>query len=483
MIMYLIYIIIFLGFLFPAIYFIRRKPDLSFWLLLNIYFDPGGYITYYLGGKTFLNFYLSDITIILIIFCLFSIKTNYKVIYKDKFLINFYKFFFIFAVYFFLFYGGIVPYLNNDLNYVLFLQKNRTFFYYIIILTSAYIFTLRSLKYFFLTTLFFGVMMLSIFLITLLTGLKLIPIDIFERYYGSGIMRIGMVSWGLFHILFPISFILFLFSRKIKFNLKYRKLVYLSGILMILTLLVALSRRSFISIPGTILIIIILNSLIFKRNKILLVGKILLPLCTIMIIIYLAFPKYVGYIVDISQDTFLLLTKGQDTRGEGEYRISGTGELQLTKKYIANNFIFGSGYSYVYWGNTGEAVSARGSEYSLAADAAAEVFIYYIFFGYGLVGFIILMVLYSFLIKLFLKLYFLLKNHINYLTEYPYEILFAIFILYTIIDKFTFSLYSLGQDFTASYYGILIGIGFALLQKLKIITSNIEKVKLQISSE
>lgn len=474
MVTYLTYLTIFLAAIFPIIYFIRRKPDLCFWFLLNIYFDPGGYLDYYTEGKVFLSLYISDIAIVLIIFCLYVINFNYRIIIKDAFLMKFLKVFLIFAIYFFVFYGGIVPYLHSDFNYLLFLQKNRTFLYYIIIFVSVYIFTMRGLKYFYYTTLFLGVIILSLFLISLVTGLKIIPIEVFERYSDSDMMRITILSWGLFQILFPLSFILLLFSRKIKFNIKYRKIVYFAGLLMVVTLLITLTRRNFISVPGAIFIIILLNSYIFRKSKMFAFVKVLVPISLIILIIYITLPKYVDYIVNISKDTFLLITQGSDTRGEQEYRVSGTGELLLTKKYISENFLLGTGYSYLYWGESEEATSPRGNEYALASDAAQEVPIYNIFFSYGLTGFIIMIFLYSFLIRLFLRLYSLLKRQINLIKGFPYELLFSIFILYMIVDKFTFSMYTIGTDFTSAYYGIFIGIGFALLQKLKIITTEIQ---------
>lgn len=475
LITYWIYLSIFLAAVIPIVYLIKRNPDLAFWFFLNIYFDPGGYVDYYLGNKIFLNLYMSDIAVIMILFCLFSINTNYRIISKDQFLIKFLKVFLVFAFYYFIVYGGIIPYLNNDLDYFLFLQKSRSFFYYIIILTSVYIFAMRGLKYFYMTTLFIGFIILSALLITLITGLKIIPIFSLQRYAESEMMRISIYSWGLFHILFPISFILYLFSRRIKLNIKYKKLAYIAGILMVIALLITLTRRYFISIPGTILIIILLNSYIFRKSKALALAKILIPLGAVLVIINLTLPKYIDYIADISQDTFQLLTEGSDTRGEGEYRVSGTGDLEISKKYISDNFIFGTGYTYLYWGESDIARSSRGMIYASAMDAAQEVPVYYIFFGYGLAGFIIMLFLYSFLIRLFLRLYSLTKKKINLLTGYPYEILFTILILYMIADKFTFSLYGLGNDFTTPSSGIFIGIGFALLRKLEIITSdNIE---------
>ena len=468
------YLAIFLTVFLLSVFLIKRNPDLAFWLLLNIFFDPGGYLTYYFAGKLVSRLYISDIVIPPILFCLYVINTNFKIIYKDRFFTGFLKVFAVFAAYFFIVYGAIVPYLFDDFNYLLFLQKNRMFLYYMIVLISVYIFTMRSLKYFYMVTLFTGFILLSAFLVSLVTHLQLIPIFFLERYEGSGIMRISMYSWGLFDILFPLSLILFLFPRKLKLNIKFKKIAYIAGMLMLLTMLVALSRRNFISIPGSVLIIVLLNSFIFRRNKALAMAKVLIPMGVTLIIINFTLPKYIDYISEISQDAFGLLMKGKDTRGEGEYRVSGTGDLEISKRYIADNFILGTGYTYIHWGSSGSAITSRGPVYAAAMDAAGEVPVYYIFFGYGFAGFIIMVFLYIFIIRLFLKLYSLARRKISALTEYPYEVLFVFYILYLIANRFTYDAYSLGIDFTAPIYGIYIGIEFALLRKFKIIASNAE---------
>jgi hypothetical protein len=314
-------------------------------------------------------------------------------------------------------------------------------------------------------------------LITLGTGIDLIPVMVFERYEGDDMMRLSIYSTGLFSILFPISFIVLLSAKRIKLNIKYRKLLYAAGILMVVTLLITLSRRYFISIPGTLIVIVLISSYIFRRSRAFALAKILVPLGLILIIINLTLPKYVDYIYSISQDTFLLLTEGKDTRGEKEYRVSGTDDLEITKNYIKNNFLLGTGYTYLYWKGEYEYAScSRGVVYAVAMDAANEVPIYYIFFGYGLVGFIIMVFLYSYLIKLFLRLFSLIRKRIGFLMGYPYEVLFTIYILYTLAEKFTFSFYGLGKDFTSPINGIFIGIGFALYKKLKSISADADVI-------
>ena len=78
--------------LFAFIIIIRNKPELWFWIFLNLYFDPGGYITGFRDGKLVGPLNISDVLIFGIIICLVSAKINWKVIFGDKLLS---KFFFI----------------------------------------------------------------------------------------------------------------------------------------------------------------------------------------------------------------------------------------------------------------------------------------------------------------------------------------------------------------------------------------------------
>jgi O-antigen/teichoic acid export membrane protein len=73
---------------------------------------------------------------------------------------------------------------------------------------------MRGLKYYFLTTAFIGFIIFSLLLITLVTGMEIVPLVFLERYEGSDIIRIGIYSWGLLSVLFPLAFILFLLPSK-----------------------------------------------------------------------------------------------------------------------------------------------------------------------------------------------------------------------------------------------------------------------------
>ena len=66
----------------PLIIFIWKKPDFFFWLFLNLFFDPGGYVNGFLGGNVFGRFNVTDICIFFIVICLMSPKVNWRVIYN-----------------------------------------------------------------------------------------------------------------------------------------------------------------------------------------------------------------------------------------------------------------------------------------------------------------------------------------------------------------------------------------------------------------
>jgi hypothetical protein len=458
-------------FIISVIYvLIRNKPDLWFWIFLNLFFDPGGYITEYFEGNIVGPLNISDFIIAGIVICLISEKINWKLIFQDQFFLRFLLLFILFAAYYYIVYGGIVPYFHDDFDYPTFLIKNRVFAYGFIILIAVYAFSLKGLTYFYTTTLSIGAICLSLYLITLITGINLIPVIEETRSGHREMMRISMGSYGLFDMIFPLTLIAYLLSKKINFILDYKVWLYYSAIVMLVTLLITLTRRTQLDIIWTILIIVMIISYLFRTGKISELSKLILPAVVVILALYFTFPKYVDYVSTIGQDVILLLTTGKDTKGNKDYRVSGADDLDVTKEYIRNNLFFGTGYTYLYWG-PGYAYSPRGPKYSLAADAANEVPIYNLLFGFGIVGAIFMLPLYFMLLRLFFKLIKLLKLTLkNYLLD-PITLIFSIYVLFMIAGKFTYRLYTISMDFTGLFFGqaaILIGLGFALYRKINL---------------
>jgi len=453
--------------LLALVIIIRNKPDIWFWIFLNLFFDPGGYITGFRDGKIVGPLNMRDAFIFGIVICLVSAKINWKVIFEDQQLSRFFLFLLFFSAYYFIVYGGVAPFIHNDFNYSTFLLKNREFIYGFFILISVYLFSFRSLNYFYSVTLFFGVLCLTLYLITLLTGVELIYVWEFQRE-GTGMTRISMLSYGLFDMLFPISLIVYIVSKKINLNIKYRYWLYYAGVIFLITQIITLTRRTQIDILGTVIITVIIIAYLFRTGKLSSLLKLLLPAVLVILVLYFTFPNYIGYMAKTAENTFLLITTGQDSEGRKEYRVSGNQNLELAKDYIKNNLLIGTGYTYLYWG-PGYAYSLRGREYSLAADAAGEVPIYYSLFGFGILGVILMLPLYFLIGMLFFKLIKLLKMTLaNYLQD-PMVIIFIIYILLTFAIIFTINFYNLSSHFTGarlSYTAIFIGLGFALYRKI-----------------
>jgi len=448
-----------------GIIIIRQHLDFFFWLFLNLFFDPGGFVSGFMGGNVFGRFNLADVVIVGIIICLASKKIDWKIIFNDRFFLKFLKLFSVYALYYFIVYGAVAPYLHNDLNYSTFLLKNRNFVYGAIILISVYVFSLRGLKYFYSITLFVGIICLSLYWITLLTGINLVPVNEVERYRGSGMMRISMSGYGYFYSLFPISIITYILSRKQKFRLKYKKYLYYGGMLMTLTLLITLTRRVFVDIVGTIIIAILITSYLFRTAKMPAIMKFAIPALLIFMMLAFTLPQYTDYVSRIAEDTFLLIATGKDTRSVGDYRLSGTGDLLAVKDSIRDNLWLGNGYTYLYWGDSPISTSLRGSFYARMADAAGEVPIYSMFFNFGLIGAVLILALYYQMGRLLLKTTKFLKRNISKYYEEPLILIISIYVILTILLKFTFRIMFLGSDFGNHgfpTFAVILGIAFGL---------------------
>src|ERR1035437_4507138 len=77
----------------------RYHPVFTFWLLFNLYFDPGGYQGVLFQGNiiSILNF--SDIILLLCWIPYFSLKNRRSVFSEEKYLSLFYKYMVIYLLY------------------------------------------------------------------------------------------------------------------------------------------------------------------------------------------------------------------------------------------------------------------------------------------------------------------------------------------------------------------------------------------------
>ena len=447
----------------------KSQIDLIFWILLNLYFDPGGYISGFLGGNLFGRFNITDIIIVGILMVLYNIKPRFSEINSNLLFNKFIKLLLFYFAYYYIVFGFISPYLHKDLDYMTFFMKNRNMIYGLIILYATYFFSLRGIYYFYKVTLIFGVVSLTLYLITIVTGFGLIPVIEMERYSGSGMKRLIMGSYGLFYYLFPIAVIVLQLSRNKGFFIKYKSLLYYAGVLMLLTLLFTLSRRVIVDVVGMVLIIVLLITKVYRSAKFTSMMKFIIPAFIFIVVMIVIKPSYLNYISIITQDTFSLLTTGKDTRGEGDYRLEGSGDMENVKASIKENIWIGNGYTYLYWGGENRASSPRGMAYARMADAAREVPIYGVFFNFGILGVFLILLLYYKLFKLFLFIFRSIKKaHILRQLD-PYMQTLTFLVLLTIIKMFTIKIMGFGGIFGSySFPGmaVIFGLTFAINQRI-----------------
>ena len=402
--------------LFTTLIIVQKKPDFYYWLFLMLFFDSGGFFAGYFGNELFARINFSDILFVIMMMAFFSKSVDKSIVYHDEKFLKFVKYFLFFQIYFVLVYGLLVPAYYDRLNFTNYLIKNRMFFMSLPILIATYVFAIRNLTIFFNMIVFFAVIILTLFMITLLTGIQIIPYYTLDRYGNSGMLRICMLSYGLIDLILNIALIVYLLNRKFNFKIKYQKWIYYSGILMATTFLLTLTRRAFIGIIFGAVIIIFILSYIFRISKLKFSFKIIVPVLAVVVVLSVSFPKNLNYITNVYKDVFLLVTGRSDTRGVRDYRIAGAGDLILTKQIISENIFFGTGYIPIIW-KDGVQLKQLGDTFDRALDAGGEMPLYGLFMTKGIIGFLIYLPGLFMILRLVKKILLFLKTNNQLLLE------------------------------------------------------------------
>ena len=109
-------------------------------------------------------------------------------------------------------------------------------------------------------------------MITLFTGIELVYVWRIQRE-GTEMTRITMLSYGLFDLVFPLSLIVYIISKKINLNIKYKYWLYYAGIVFLITQIITLTRRTQIDILGALIIISIIIAYLFRTGKLSLITQ------------------------------------------------------------------------------------------------------------------------------------------------------------------------------------------------------------------
>ncbi|MGD1822472.1 MAG: hypothetical protein ACPKM0_06875 [Pleomorphochaeta sp.] len=449
------------------LYLGNKKPVWGFWIALSLFFNPAGLISYYMPNPIIGPLLLSDLMFFCMIFCFYKSKTNGK-LWKsyDKQYKTFFYYLCFLLIYYYVVVLWLVPLYFERFDIHNFI-KGRKFIWGILIGLMVY----KEILWYGFQTLFKVVIWttiigISLFFISML-GYSIVPIIEVQRYAGESLLRYGMLSYGIMTMILYLVWTIILmnsdFIKKSKNSIYY----YIAFALYILVGLLTLTRRTYLNFFLLPVLLYFLYSYIVKKTISL--YKIIVPFFFIVIILGVFSPAFFITAERIVKDTFLLVFTGKDTRGEGNYRLEGEGDLLLTKKFIRESPILGQGYYYFNYGlKYDNTVSVKDMNFMNAQDAAFEVPIYSVFFQRGWLGFLLYIPVYIFIILILQKIIIILRKNIRYLArDIPLCVVFAISMVLFFVQVFSINAYNLFGTFTEPMFMIYCALLFATHRIIK----------------
>ncbi len=455
-----------------AVLWIKDKPDQLFWLSLLVFFDPGGYFYGLIGMDILWRIKYYDFLVIFMWMAYLASESD-KLYHNNNPVYKKIIHYLVIITLFFLFFTGIfVPMHKGYFNFPMFLQKNRQFFYAMPILFFVFHFSFRNVSVFYKYLVYSSAILLTLFFVTLLTGINLMPISRFSRYVEND--RISMISYGLTYLILPLGLIVFSYGKKLK--IPHRGVLIYSMILLFLATLLTLTRRELLGLCFMLVaipyLISWLTSTLYLRKML----KYIFPVFLVGILVLILFPSYLDLLDNLIKDTTSILMTGQDTHGIEEYRVKGTGDMLLVKDMIRENPIWGIGFYPAGWN---EVVNMQSADkvMGFVLDASGEVPIYGAILRLGIIGLIVPLFFYFLLGKLWFEIMKYLKSNINNLIDYPTEIMLTTYLLFYFLSRVVISPYSLFSEFYDPYafveFLLMLGLLLGLYSRIKILNRNI----------
>lgn len=396
-----------------------KVVDYLFWIVFIIFTNPGS-ILLALGedrGDGGIN--IADL-LFFVLCILYSTVFYKKDIGEDKNFSSAVKYLIVFLLYFFFLFIYIVPAINQtDYSSLMFkIIKSRQTVYSIALVIMVYTFYMRSSKIFFNLLLFSTIIIITLFLITLITGVEILPIAKADRHFIT-IDRIFLDEYGLMPIFIPLGVVLIVF----KINIKYRYFILAGFGLMFLTWLLSLTRRH---ILGTFVYftlgLIMFN--FFQRKSLLPIGKIISVAFYAAIfgfLVFLTFPKYIEAGIVTVEESIYVIEHGEDRTGRKDERFGF--KRQFLVNLIKKNPLFGTGFDNRWRTGAGDAMGYESADYPFIAATAMQ----------GFFGLLVFLPIYIILVRCILYDLMFFRNN-NAFTDSLEFLIFITFVLYFVFD-------------------------------------------------
>jgi hypothetical protein len=455
----------------------NRNTHIVFWLALALMFDPGGFFNYTLGGVFFGPIKFNDAFFLLVTICFLSAKDiHLKELKYDKPFLRFIKYFIFLEIYYVVIFGWLTPYLNginSDNIFSLFVLKERSTMYGFFVAIYVYFFAKKGLFYHYKIIVFTGLICLSLFIIGYITGTSFVETFVDDRYSGEELQRVGMLSYGLFQVILSMALIIYFFSSKFKVSIPLKRSIFIGGALMFITYMLTLTRRTLIETAVLPFIILWVRARI--TNTPVKYGKIIGVFILGIILLGVTAPRYLNWVGRIYKDIGSLVTTGKDTRGEEEYRLSRTGNLLYVKENIKKRPFLGTGFLWMVYSDTEERILA-GDTYAAAWYASREVPFYNALFSRGILGLVLYIPVYIFILKTLIVLFKLLKERVNeFIARAPVFYIMGLVVIIEFLQFFTVRAYNLFGSFSGPFFMVYCGLLYSISFTFKKINYESEK--------
>lgn len=458
--MALFFIIVLIAFLVSLNY-----PDFMFWLALTIFMDPGGYLQLYLDRSLIGGIQLLDLQFVLLMIPLLSPKIKLKEYFKPKDNRWIFNFLLFFTLFYHIFIYGFINTKGDFKSLIDLIQYERLTLIGFVSIIPAYIFFKRNstilIKFAIITSLFISVF----YIITILTGIQLVPTVTFSRGLGTDAMRISMLSYGFADFFISTSLILLLFNIYVP----YKRITYFIGIILFIAVILTLTRRSIIAIFYTSFIIYYLHQKIIGSPVISTkFAKYIFGIASAILVLFFIQPDYIGFGYDMIQNTLDVATTGGVANGEVDGRFEHDIPAHLDRFKQAP--ILGYGYDPTWYSNIVEEGGLSANDVPLTAALGM----------FGLIGLFIFSIFYVRIFKILLQTYYVLKASYNSTIHRNNLMIFiiGIVLLGSFITRYTLNFMSyfsdliLEKDRVKSM--ILLGI---LLAVRDILNRNLSSIK------
>lgn len=392
--------------------------DYVFWIAFILFTNPGG-IMLALGedsGDGGIN--IKDFIFAFLSFCYLFIvykkDKGYDVKYNKVI-----KYIVAITIYHFIIFNLFVPaFKETAYHSVKFVMiKSRHEMYSIALFFYIYRFFLRSSVVFFKVFLFSSILIITLFLVTIVTGFEILPVQKANRGF-INISRMFLTEYGLMPLLIPMGAVVIGF----KIDIKWRKIVLIGFGLMFLTWLLSLTRRHIFGTLIYLAITLMLNNYFLNKTLIPIGRVISIGFYSLIILFFisLSFPKYIDAGIKTVEETIYVMNHGKNSVGRKDVRL-GFGK-EFMQNLIKKNYVWGTGFDN-RWRGSADKAGYEASDYPFLAAIAMK----------GVVGILFFVPIYLLLIKTIRQdMRFIKKNKVKFNSFEFFTI--SLFILYFVYD-------------------------------------------------